>query len=780
VARGEVRQGKLPLGKIPRVLGRVALVTSLALASLGLSAITAEAAPNDVLIFTPTADAYVYEFEHDENFGDSTNLLVDAGPTPRAKQSFLRFDVQGRSGRKLLDVRLRMFQSKPSGGSPSGGRVYTPITDPWQESTVTWDTRPSFEGASLRGSFGDVQSGHTYTISLGTSWLSGDGLVNLGMKSPSTTLSQWGSREHRNPPQLILVLAPRSYPTSVDKFTFNPVADAYVDEAAPDSNFGQWPSLWVENEPISHETKQSFIRFSVTGLSTPEVRTVTDVRLRLFQVDASPQGGRVFKLDDNSWDEMSVTWDTRPIFDPADELNSFGRVTAGHWYEVDLGKVISGDGDLNLAIDSVNSDRAKWASRESANAPKLIVSVKRIPGFVLDGLSTVAGPIEGSSEPTFFASQHHMVKTAGGRLLVVYGRHASGLQLAWRDKGGGWQTDTTGAVTTGQLFSGRGTGDWPASIVVANDSKGRQHAWVLWARPTFTFTSGIVMRRLSNLDSSRGPKVGRKVAVEKAGLGTALVDMSIERSGTRRRAVIVWTRKTGASSWAIQTKWFTNLDTDAPTFVRRKTLLKGTGTSRGGSLIPSAYGMRLAVRDNSPNPDPMPSGKLRFFGHNLGKPLDSWWSGTPGVALPTRDARVAGVARSDGSLAATAEIDTVNHVVTVQTFTKAGKSPKTILDPLAGYAQPVLATDGANLYLVMIKCGSDPLCKSDSSVVSWKYDGVNWTDLPDFGISGTDCDGNCSWPNVVRRTDGRLRFVVRGPNGGEKENAVLAFQRPLS
>jgi len=271
------------------------------------------------------------------------------------------------------------------------------------------------------------------------------------------------------------------------------------------------------------------------------------------------------------------------------------------------------------------------------------------------------------------------------------------------------------------------------------------------------------MRRLSNLDSARGPRVGRKVTVEKAGLGTALVDIGIETSGTRRRGVIVWTRKTGATSWAIQTKWFTNLDTDAPTFVRRKTLLTGTGSSRGGSLIPSAFGMRLAVRDHGA------TGGIRFFGHNLGKPLYRWWSGTPGGVPVSSTGRVAGVALLSGRLAATADTDTG---VTVQTFTKAGRFPKTILPPEAGYAQPVLATDGTNLYLVMIKV-------SDGSVVARKYDGVGWTNQPTLGISGADCGNTCSWPNTIRGTDNRLRYVVRGPNGGAKEYAVLAFQQHL-
>jgi hypothetical protein len=129
------------------------------------------------------------------------------------------------------------------------------------------------------------------------------------------------------------------------------------------------------------------------------------------------------------------------------------------------------------------------------------------------------------------------------------------------------------------------------------------------------------------------------------------------------------------------------------------------------------------------------------------------------------------VALSSGRLAATAETDTSNHVVTVQVFSKAGTFPSTKLTTDPGYSQPVLASDGANLYLVMIKV-------SDGSVVSRKYNGSVWT-ADQEEISAGNCSGNCAWPNVIRGTDGRLRFIVRGPSGGGTKNAVLAFQRPL-
>jgi hypothetical protein len=70
--------------------------------------------------------------------------------------------------------------------------------------------------------------------------------------------------------------------------------------------------------------------------------------------------------------------------------------------------------------------------------------------------------------------------------------------------------------------------------------------------------------------------------------------------------------------------------------------------------------------------------------------------------------------------------------------------------------------------------------KSDGYVVSRQRAAGLWlaTDRVEIGAEG---GGNHAWPNAVPRTDGRLRFVVRGPGNGTStsRSAVLAFQRPL-
>ncbi|MDQ3982181.1 MAG: DNRLRE domain-containing protein, partial [Actinomycetota bacterium] len=157
---------------------------------------------------------------------------------------------------------------------------------------------------------------------------------------------------------------------TTDTLTFAPVADTYVDAAVPSESFGTATSLKVDGSSV----KQSFLRFNVSGI---DGRFVSDVKLRLFQKDVSPFGGRVVRISSNSWSE-SITWNSRPAIDGA-TLGSFGAVSSGTWYEISLGQAVSADGLLSLAIDSTSNDGSKWGSRSSANPPQLIVEMSSKP-----------------------------------------------------------------------------------------------------------------------------------------------------------------------------------------------------------------------------------------------------------------------------------------------------------------------------------------------------------------------------------------------------------------
>jgi hypothetical protein len=543
----------------------------------------------------------------------------------------------------------------------------------------------------------------------------------------------------------------------VESLSFTPVADTYVDSENPTTSYGTLSYLWVDS---SSPVRRSFLRYELTGLTG---RTVTGLHLRMYNTNGSPIGGKVYRVPDNTWTE-SMTWDGQASIDHSQLLGSLGAVVAKTFYTIDLTwpGFPTEDGPVSIAIESTNSDAVRWGSSESTRPPTLIVDVETIPGFIADGLSPVATPYEGATEPTYYATNHHLALTSGGRLLCVYGFHATGVQLAWRDAGGGWLKTTTGNVTDGLLLTA-GTGKKPASIAVARDPEGAEHAWVVWSEPKTGPDKPVNFRRLSGLEAFQGPAVGPLVVVEPPGLGNSKVDIAFETQPDGQVfGCISWLKKTGDSSYAVKATWFTDLTSDQPEFHDTTTVVTATSVSRIPTLVSTPAGIRLLVRAGS---------KLQIFAHNAGTPLSTWSSGAIAGSIGSSSAPSA--TRLDSGVILTAvESNTTDHKVTVFSFTADGYASAVDLAALTGYKTPSIATDGTRAWIVMIRL-------SDGLVVSRERSGSGaWsgTDRVEIGPEG---GGNYAWPNLIRTTDGRLRFIVDGPSASSAQNAVLAFQREL-
>ncbi|MEW5849365.1 MAG: DNRLRE domain-containing protein [Myxococcota bacterium] len=153
------------------------------------------------------------------------------------------------------------------------------------------------------------------------------------------------------------------------ELTFTPVADAYVRQDLPSSNFGTGTTLNVDNRPVQH----IFLKFVVTGVGAASVSNAT---LMLYNVDSSTHGGTFFRVADSSWQETTVTWQNAPPAD-ATALASLGSVSVGRWYQVDLTSMITRDGTYSLRITSSSSNGADFASRErgATTAPQLKVTL---------------------------------------------------------------------------------------------------------------------------------------------------------------------------------------------------------------------------------------------------------------------------------------------------------------------------------------------------------------------------------------------------------------------
>ena len=238
------------------------------------------------------------------------------------------------------------------------------------------------------------------------------------------------------------LVAPAAAATTTLQFT--PEADTWVDASQPTVSFGSSSQMRVDTSPQS----QAYLRFKVAGLAGRPVRRV---RLRLFQRDASKVGGRVFKMSSNSSTE-SATSNTRPAIDGA-QLAAFGAVQAGNYYEVDIGPgAVSSDGVVSFGMDSTSDDGSTWGTRGTARRPSSSWTSTRGRGPCSTASARWPGSCSGPPTPTYYAGNRRLVVTASGRLLTVHGRHAQGVQLAWREPAGGWQRQSTGARSDGLLL----------------------------------------------------------------------------------------------------------------------------------------------------------------------------------------------------------------------------------------------------------------------------------------------------------------------------------------
>ena len=150
--------------------------------------------------------------------------------------------------------------------------------------------------------------------------------------------------------------------------SYGPEADARVDAASPNTNFGTVTSLPVDNSPL----QTSYLRFQVNGVTS----TVLSAKLRLFVTNGTCCGPPVV-LAGNGWTELGITWNTQPaaISGPVDDK---GVIAFPAWIDYNVTTLVGGDGTYTFTFTPQSSDAVDFNSRESAtNQPLLVIEFCR-------------------------------------------------------------------------------------------------------------------------------------------------------------------------------------------------------------------------------------------------------------------------------------------------------------------------------------------------------------------------------------------------------------------
>jgi hypothetical protein len=138
-----------------------------------------------------------------------------------------------------------------------------------------------------------------------------------------------------------------------------------VNSAKPSTNYGTKPTLRADASPV----ERSYLRFDVQGLTG----TITQVTLRVFANSASATGHTVSGVTDNTWTETGINFSNAPPVGSA--IGSLGSFSAGTWTEVNVTAYVTGNGVLNVVLTTPSSTAINYASRQSANAPQLVMTV---------------------------------------------------------------------------------------------------------------------------------------------------------------------------------------------------------------------------------------------------------------------------------------------------------------------------------------------------------------------------------------------------------------------
>ena len=148
--------------------------------------------------------------------------------------------------------------------------------------------------------------------------------------------------------------------------TFTPVADSYVNQSNPNNNFGSNHSIRVDGSPLVH----AYLKFDVSGING----TISSVTLRIYANSSSSGGFEVHRVDDNSWQEKTITYNNAPT--PGVKVGTSPHFSTHDWVTTDVSGLLNSDGTLSIVLVGINKTAINLASRDDSNhIPQLLVEL---------------------------------------------------------------------------------------------------------------------------------------------------------------------------------------------------------------------------------------------------------------------------------------------------------------------------------------------------------------------------------------------------------------------
>ncbi len=301
-----------------------------------------------------------------DSVGGSTTTYQDAAVTPGTSYSYTVDAVDAAGNRSALSVVAGVTTPSTPDTTPPSTPSNLAATPP-SNSQVDLSWNASIDDTGVTG-YTIYRDGAQLATVDGSTTSYQDNTVVASTGYSYTVDAYDGAGNHSAQSTAADVTTP-AVPSSA---TIQPVADTWVSATLPSANNGASTQLRMDASPDI----RSYLKFDIPALSGP----VTKATLRIYANTGQLTGYDIHQTGDSSWDQMAVTYNNAPSFDPA-VVGSSGPVTAGTWTQVDVTPLITGPGPVSIALTTTNSSALSLASLEAGGAliPQLVLDTAPLP-----------------------------------------------------------------------------------------------------------------------------------------------------------------------------------------------------------------------------------------------------------------------------------------------------------------------------------------------------------------------------------------------------------------
>ena len=246
-------------------------------------------------------------------------------------QYYMDFDPQLEFTK--ADLTLKAANIFYNGPNSSNETKFSLVTSPWNEKTVTWNTRPSVTtDPGLIMTLPETVEGYdsldyfdSISILPFVQFWQQNPSLNYGFEMALTdyNYTSWASRNYKGSSsnQNFIEFEFKVKNEEVYSKSFNASQDASVNSLSPTTNNGGSDKMEIKANGAIGEAEQSLIEFDITSI--PEGAIITDATLKLYASNVTGSTNLDLYLDrnDGDWDESTVDWNTKPAQFGTDKIN---------------------------------------------------------------------------------------------------------------------------------------------------------------------------------------------------------------------------------------------------------------------------------------------------------------------------------------------------------------------------------------------------------------------------------------------------------------------------